>query len=159
MLEQRFRFIEYIIIRSASIRDVDTHSSLSTKTDADAEASLMIIDGVERLSKVHRWALKRACQTREVGLLATVHRPNTWLSTIATLRPQKSIFVQIAERLQSESVAKLDADEMESAFENSNCDFREAFMSLYDRYEAARGSKSTESSPQSLTIRNSRFKV
>jgi len=105
----------------------------------------MIIDGVERLSKIHRWALKRACQTRDIGLLATVHRPNTWLPTIATLQPQRSIFVQIAEQLQSESVKKLEVDELESAFENSHCDFREAFMSLYDRYEAARGSKSAES--------------
>ncbi len=79
-LQQRFSTIEFLIIRG--VRDVQacrrlaghSHALLdATKTDGKSR-TLLVIDGVERLSWLQRKLLIADCRGKGISLLVTAHR-------------------------------------------------------------------------------------
>lgn len=140
-LKQRFQLINQVTVRVDSLQRWDIDSTLISNQPRKNQEKLIIIDGVERLSRVNRWLISQVCRQRKIGLLATVHRPRYWLPTIVVLDPQRTTFLRIAEQLQQDCTIKLNVGEIESAFELANQNCREALMALYDRYERARISR------------------
>ncbi len=140
-LKQRFQLINQVTVRVDSLQRWDIDWTVISNQSRMIQEKLIIIDGVERLSRVKRWLISQVCRQRKIGLLATVHRPRYWLPTIAVIDPQRKTFLRIAEQLQQDCTIKLNVGEIESAFELANQNCREALMALYDRYERARISR------------------
>ena len=136
-LSQHFDRILRITVRQPSVLKLAIDQSVELDRGERSGRLLILIDGVERLAHFHRWALKRVCQRKGIGLLATVHRQTGWLPTIATLETEFNTFERIANQLLVGSETFLSPTVFRQEFENAKGNCREAFMGLYDRFEAA----------------------
>ena len=132
----RFATIKYVAIRKSKKRLVVEPQFLVQATDDSTKPDLLVVDGVESISRLNRWLLKTWCRQHKTGLLATMHQPSQWLPTIATLRPESRAFLSIGDWLQRSTERKLDHESCSRALEVSNGNYREAFMTLYDQYES-----------------------
>lgn len=108
-----------------------------TQTEKSSEPSseLVVIDGVERLSLLHRVALlrfaRRSCPRTRV--LITSHRQQAGWPLIAELKPTQTHFCQIASQL-LESDSEIPDMLFKQAYKNACGNYRQALMELYDQF-------------------------
>ncbi len=106
------------------------------------QTELWIVDGLERLTWLHRWLLVHYCRQREFGLLVTSHRRLIGIPVLATLTPSLQTFRNLSEYLLASSPCQksvteaFDATTIEQAYDATGGNVREALMLLYDRFEA-----------------------
>lgn len=108
-----------------------------------ANRRLVLIDGVERLSFLHRWLLIHHCRRNRIGLILTSHRRLAGLPVVATMKPTPEILHRIVDHVLSNSNTDNtwipDRGSIESVFFQHRGDLRESLMTLYDRFERSNG--------------------
>ena len=100
--------------------------------------TVLVIDGVERLSWFQRVALVKSCQRKRIGLLLTCHRPIWGLPTLVELTPDLSQFESVFNALTADCEFQLSSQRLGEIFRDNNENAREALMSCYDEFEARR---------------------
>ena len=125
-------------------------------TSKSNNPSLLVIDGIERLGWLHRKLLMAHCRSNKIGLLVTTHRPLAGLPIIAKTNPEIKTFRKLVAHLLQPAGANshvpdsfaesgISSIDLDSAFRQSNGDFREALMKLYDVLEQNRPRQSPTS--------------
>ncbi len=135
-LDQHFSSVRNIVVRSR--KSIVGNPLAGAVNTASSERKFIVIDGIERMSAIDRFALRRYCGRRRFGLLATTHREIPRWPVVFRTEPDAMAFVKIVNKLQSESPAKVELSAIESAFESSDGNIREALMVLYDIWEDRR---------------------
>lgn len=107
-------------------------------TNVKASQRCLVIDGIERLSPLNRLALIATTRFKRIPLIVTSHRAVFGIPLIARTTSTLARFEQIAERLQADSMVKLNKSAFQIAFERNKGNVREALMALYDVFENAR---------------------
>jgi hypothetical protein len=110
-----------------------------------SRGALVVVDGYEQLPWWRRWALRRVCSRRGLGLLVTTHTP-----TGLPLLWQTSIDVLTVERVVAHllvgdptAAALISRDDVARAVARHPTDAREALFALYDVYERRRADGKT----------------
>lgn len=137
-LKGRFESIEYIIVRSPlDIQRCRPVPHLSLRHEPALRncvirkrKTLLVVDGVERLSWLQRWLLRSDCRRRSMGLIVTTHRKLYGLSVVCETSVDEIRFEMILEHL--------GADGFQGQFRSlaqthrNNC--RDMLFDLYDRH-------------------------
>jgi hypothetical protein len=104
-------------------------------------ARVAVIDGYEQLSRWQRWRLRRLCQKRGHGLLATAHTP-VGLPVLLRLSVTPETAGRVVECLLTtvpEAAAlRPSAEGMAARLHRQGGNFREVLFELYDEWERQR---------------------
>ena len=93
---------------------------------------LLIVDGVERMPRLHQWLLFQNAR-RDGGLLITTHRRILFLPVVATIQPDFKVFLKVVDRLAPNH--EFSRENLQRVFIDNNGDFRESLMTLYDQFQ------------------------
>lgn len=106
------------------------------RVDRATGRTLLIVDGIEVVSRLHRRLLVASCRNR-FGLLLTAHRPIAGVPLLLQLSPSFELAKRLVDRLVSnqEGLTPPGENEIRVAFELSNGNIREMLMRLYDKAE------------------------
>lgn len=129
-LEDQFSRIRRLTIRSSSqLKIEDSHCpSLSSNRQ------LLIIDGLERFSRLHRWLLLENVRRRRIGLLITTHRQMFGIPVLFKTRPSLDTLNQLIRQL-APGLA-IEQGIVKSSLANSGGSIRESLMTLYNWVES-----------------------
>lgn len=110
----------------------------SSMVAGDGQRALLIVDGMERLNPFQRWALMATARRRNFGLVVTSHRRLAAIPVIARLTPSLELFQKLVRAVLVKQdfpncPNTISTEAIESAFEQANHSYREAFMCLYDQ--------------------------
>lgn len=111
-----------------------TRSSGWDETSHESSQSLMVIDGLEQLSWLHRLAVVHHARARYRGLLVTSHRPVAGIPTLWHVDRDFEIFRAVAMRLQDQRFP-LPGEALSRAFAQAKGNIREALFLLYDWHQ------------------------
>jgi hypothetical protein len=95
---------------------------------------IILLDGGEQLSLLHRFLMILAARRLNTGLVLTTHRALAGIPLIATLQPSIDHFVEIAGRLQQNAPMRLTDAQIRAAYLECNGDYRLSLRMLYDQY-------------------------
>jgi hypothetical protein len=115
-----------------------------------AAGAIVIVDGYEQLGLWSRWRLRRLCNRRGWGLLASAHQ-SVGLPLVASTSTSPELAQQIVDRLQpsgSPATTQLDSPigraDVAERFALHRGNLREVLFDLYDLYEARRPKAGSE---------------
>lgn len=106
-------------------------ASVNAKNVKNASGELLIVDGIERISRLNRWLLMRSCRLEKFGLIVTTHRPIRGLPILHCIQPDVMNFREMVNRLSPDTFSQ---EEIDRVFYDHDGDQREALLSLYDRF-------------------------
>lgn len=135
------RFIS-VAIRS-NLRNQDKPLALPTSEDNE-NRTLLILDGIESLSWIHRHSLLQYLTRHYFATLITGHRPVRRLPILDKFAPDPTHFRNIVDGLQSASECKLTPTEIESCYQLHSYNYRNALFALYDLWEAKTAAQSDD---------------
>ena len=118
--------------------DDDEHSSQGSSPVLGPHKTILILDGVERLSWFQRIALLKSCQRKRIELLLTSHRRIWGVRTLVELKSDFSRFELVFKALTAGYEFQLSTLRLREIFFANNGNMREALMSCYDEFEASR---------------------
>ena len=98
-------------------------------SDPLREISVRIVDGFERLSLGKRFRLRWTFPGR---FLVVTHRPVARLPILYRTAPRFEVFMELVRQLTEKGPCD---DELRRLFERSRGNFRDAFLTLYDRQQ------------------------
>ena len=143
-----FNFFRKTIGRSGGVRFANSSHHATWKGDigenefaggdSSSAETLLVLDGVERLSWFQRLALHKSCQRKRIGLLLTTHRRVWGVRTLVELEPDFSRFESVCEELTFGHEFQLASQRLREIFSNAQGNMREALMTCYDDFEASR---------------------
>lgn len=107
--------------------------------EGELSQTLMVVDGLERLSWLHRWLLVRFLKLKAAGLLVTTHKIIRGLPVIFQTTPSYESFRRLVAQLQPEDL--LDEAIISACYQHHAPDVREALMELYDCWEELKKAK------------------
>ncbi|MEL7499683.1 MAG: hypothetical protein AAFN77_18915 [Planctomycetota bacterium] len=121
-----------VIDSSKSIRD-----STNWQPTDHTFKKLLVVDGIERLSRWHRLAMLSNLRSRSIGVLVTTHQEILELPVLIQLRPDVKTLMRLVERLAPTTIGQpgFKSHELEQLMESHNGNIRECLMALYDVYE------------------------
>jgi hypothetical protein len=99
--------------------------------------AVLLIDGYEQLGRLRRFAIRRACRYRGIGLLVTAHAPMGLPSLCRTVVTPE-LAGQVIGRLLEGCPALLTPPELADSLARHNGNLRETLFDLYDLYERLR---------------------
>jgi hypothetical protein len=102
-----------------------------------AEGAVVVVDGYEQLSPWNRWALRRFCRRRGLGLVVTAHA-SMGLPDLARTSTSVRVARDLVRRLLAEGPALVSPDDVSRQFVLRRGDLREVFFDLYDLHEQRR---------------------
>jgi replication-associated recombination protein RarA len=102
------------------------------------KTSVLVLDGIERLTWLQRFALIRHCRRGKIGLLVTTHQPIWGLKLQLRLQPLLKNFLTLADRLQQKSQHQVGRARLEQIYRTCGGNIREALMACYDAWESQR---------------------
>lgn len=94
-------------------------------------ATLLVIDGYERLSWWSRWRVKSWCRRRGAGLLVTAHA-DVGLWTVFRTQPSLDLARQIVRRLLPPEETRITEADLTAAYQRHPDNLREVLFALYD---------------------------
>jgi len=97
------------------------------------KGSIVCVDGWERLGPPLRLCMATAVRCLGLGLLATAHRPGP-LPVLVRMQPSQALLAAIVDRLPCHG-GRITAADIESAYDASRGNLREALFGLYDLFE------------------------
>ncbi|MEM9410464.1 MAG: hypothetical protein AAGA30_05090, partial [Planctomycetota bacterium] len=97
---------------------------------------LIVIDGIERLSAIHRLALFSYARRNQIKILVTTHRKLLGVDTLVSLRPNLNDFKKIVGRLLGDDLDQMPLETITRAFHCSKKNYLVAIRQLYDAYES-----------------------
>ena len=138
-LSSRFRQARMITLRrsTASRRvswSIASELLFSDQTDSDLE--LVILDGLEQLTFLHRMCLVQAFRDKQTNLIVTCHKPVSFIRHRLDFRPSVSTFRSIANTLLENADFDLSDEETDAVFQLCGGNYRTGLSMLYDRYTA-----------------------
>ncbi len=95
---------------------------------------IVLLDGGEQLSGLHRTLLIRAARRKKIGLILTTHSRLSIVPLIAELHPDLDHFLAIARKLQQRADRPLSDAQLRSAYQQCGGDYRLSLRRLYDVY-------------------------
>jgi len=95
-------------------------------SDSRRAKTVLVLDGVERLSWFERLALLKTCQRTQVGLLLTSHRRLWGVRTLLELTPDFRRFELVVDTLTSGLEFQLSPERLRKIFTDNDGDMREA---------------------------------
>jgi hypothetical protein len=98
------------------------------------EGAVVIVDGYEQLSGRSRFALRRFCRRRKLGLLVTSHT-SVGLPDLCRISAGLDVAGEIVRYLLGDESRLVSDDEFAARFHRHEGDLREMLFSLYDLYE------------------------
>ncbi len=117
----------------AGNRSLPISRSESTQWD---DATQIVVDGYEQLSRLERYLLRRRCRKSGAGLLVTAHK-TTGLPTMWEVTTSLELAQTLARRLtRSGDGTRIGEEDVAQAFQACCGDLRETWFRLYDVYEA-----------------------
>ena len=139
-LASRFGLIRRITIRNfhqvilAPKINRQHRSPVSVNSSKETIRQLLIVDGFERLPRLHRWLLVQNAH-REGGLLITSHARIRGIPVVAELQPDFETFRNVVSYLAPNH--HFLNDNLQEVFVKYGGDFRESLMRLYDEVQSA----------------------
>ena len=143
-----FNFLRKTISRSGEVRFANSSRHATWKEDFSENEfaggnsisveTLLVLDGVERLSWFQRLALLKSCRKKRIGLLLTSHRHVWGVRTLVELEPKFSRFESVCNELTAGREFQLASQRLHEIFSNVKGNMREALMTCYDDFEASR---------------------
>lgn len=123
------------------------------RTIRDAAVSLqtggiLLVDGMDHLSRLRQWHLKQLARRRQIGLLVTSHREGI-LPTVYRCRPDIELLREVAYRL-LEPCGTVDPERLEHLYAAHSGNLRECLRQMYD--ECAAGSSAYSLSDNSTAL-------
>ena len=100
--------------------------------------TVLVLDGIGRMSWFQRLALIRSCQQKQIGLLVTSHHRVRGVKHLVTLAPDVARFESVFKTLTSDCEFQLSPQRLSEIFSDNDGNMREALMSCYDEFEASR---------------------
>jgi hypothetical protein len=98
---------------------------------------LLVIDGIERLSRMQAWLTIQSCKRKCSGLLLTTHSRMRGVPELFSTKPTLRQFCELVEMLAPGLVdSKLKSELLQKIYTQHQPNIREALMKLYDWYEA-----------------------
>jgi hypothetical protein len=97
----------------------------------------LAVDGFEQLSRFRRCLLRRACRSRDLGLIVTTHE-SAGLPRLATLAPTLETAQRIVAALTAGRESPIADLEVAASFAAAGGNLRETLFALYDLYERRR---------------------
>ena len=104
----------------------------------DRALPLLVLDGIEKLPWLQRIALLAHCRRKNIGLLATSHKPVWRLKVLLRLTPSPDTFVAVAQKLQNQSDNQISNARLRLIYDRADANIREALMICYDEWESQR---------------------
>ena len=126
-LRENFQAVRFVAVRNR--RQIETVFEDIRQT---GKAELLVVDGIERLSILHRRSLLscgKASGGKRTNVLITSHRIHFGWPLIQELAPTREHFCKIAAQFGSSGLVEADFFE---AFDFAGGDYRQALMRLYD---------------------------
>jgi len=99
------------------------------------EKKLFLLDGYEQLPLCRRFLLRYQFRNKAAHLVWTTHTPAWFVPVLYKTNPKFECFRQLAEILLEKQNVKIDEACLKKVFTESNGNFRDAFMSIYDVFE------------------------
>jgi energy-coupling factor transporter ATP-binding protein EcfA2 len=103
------------------------------ETSLDA-ATVVIVDGYEQLSRLHRFRLKRMCRRRGCGLLVTAHTA-VGLSTLVETGTSLESALRVIDKLVPADERAIDPQAVARSLAVHDGNLREVLFDLYDLYQ------------------------
>lgn len=139
LLEPHFDHIRRLTIRSSRDVQID-HDQRTNGRKRPTEAlvkspsrRLLIVDGIEKLTRFHRWCFRRNLGSYD-GLLLTTHVTIPGFPTIYRLVPTPQTLHQIVQRLAPDH--SLDTETLNRVFHQHHGNLRESLFTLYDSFSS-----------------------
>jgi hypothetical protein len=116
---------------------------------------LVIMGGMEKIGFLHRWLTLRQFRKTKSGVIATTHRPISFLPILARIAPDWEHFKRIVQNLTTNGPAVAESI-VRQAFVTSEGNYRIALRLLYDHWqqtfakEVADGDDATNQSHRDL---------
>ena len=138
-----FKFIRKTIGSRGGVRLARSSMSGDFLTSDSSPAmgfnkTILVLDGVERLSWFQRLALLKSCQRKRIGLLITSHRRIWGVPILVELDPDLSRFESVFKTLTTDNDFQLSSARLNEIFCDNEGNMREALMTCYDEFEASR---------------------
>jgi len=114
-------------VRHAMLNDRNRRLAQEFSLEPLRDPGVRIVDGYEQLALWQRWRLRLKFPGR---FLIVTHRPVARLPILYRTVPRFDVFVELVRLLGGEG------NELRNLFETARGNFRDAFMTLYDRQES-----------------------
>jgi len=101
------------------------------------EATQVIVDGYEQLSRFSQYRLKRYCRRFNKGLLVTTHR-TLGFANLTSLQPDIRTALRVVAHLQRHHPKIIHAEDVRRHYQDHSQNLRELLFSLYDLFEQRR---------------------
>lgn len=143
----RSELIQVVGVQQHSfVADRGTQSLFHSEGVEGKSRTLFLIDGWQRFSRLNRHLFIENCRRLGHGVLVTSHRVTSRLPVLVKIESDRKIFFHLVRYLQRDSFFELDGAVVADAYEAAEGNFREAFMTLYDAFEAEKRQKLQDSS-------------
>ncbi|MHB1034960.1 MAG: P-loop NTPase family protein [Pirellulales bacterium] len=109
-----------------------------SRTASPDPATLLVVDGYEKLGRWSRFRVKQACRRLGWGLLATAH-DSVGLPELCRVTPQVETARRVVERLLAGNLAIVTPEDVARSFADRAGNLREVLFDLYDLFDRRRG--------------------
>ena len=100
-------------------------------------STMVVVDGLEQLSRFARWRLRHVCRTSGWGLLVTAHAP-VGLPMLYRTSTNLELTVALVATLLDGHDVSIDREVVRDAFHRHDGNLRLVFLDLFDHYEQLR---------------------
>lgn len=104
---------------------------------AAGDRPLLVLDGWESLGLVARWWFRWRGKRAWPGIVITSHRPLPGWPVLVTTEPDWETFVELTRELTAGYSVSLTAEELQRVWAGSKKNYRDAWLTLYDRCEGS----------------------
>lgn len=112
---------------------------IDARFDGENSANLLLVDGMERVTALRRYALLRRWRSRGQGYVITAHRDSVWdLSApalLCRLRASPELMLRLFDYLTRGGSTPVTASDAEQAFDRRRADLRAVWFDLYNLHE------------------------